>query len=357
MSVPDSERRRERARVAQRRSRAQRQATFEALQRRTAVLSNALHDLASACLDFSNVVITGRQEVSPATLLRELKPLIARALESARISEEAQDTTLDEVADSPPLQAIVRRPNTTGYETSTSLPGPVPLTSSWPFSWWDPVFPKDILVYLPSVHTHAVSLSMVLFWNALRFAHNALHRPQSDLTQRLFKESLRFEDPRTIISRMQRRLDFAPSQLLVSSLLNNTPYPSRETSQRFGYDIDNEAQSASRLRSMIEMAMASSGESAAAFLNATGVEDHLRSKWGISFSTIDTPETRSSVAMNPSQISHIPIASDMIEFLDSLTLRARCLGNSIGFPIKAIDEAALQYHANQLSTQRYPLEV
>ena len=192
------ERRRERARMAQRRSRAQRRADYQQLENKVEALTNALEEMTETCMHFSDTVVSTLEDNNPARLRRAVKPFISKILSITR--NVADDQT--EVEDIPirpgtlensSAESIVSRSQRPPQVQFCRLPGTIqpdlplsphmtygrfPVTHGlFPVGYKQDLAPLDILYYLQPERFSNSSFCMALFWITLLFAGNILEQP------------------------------------------------------------------------------------------------------------------------------------------------------------------------------------
>jgi hypothetical protein len=371
-----SESRKSQARESQRRSRAQRRAQADALRNRVLTLSRALEEIIDACVHFSDLVISALQPENDDSCLKAgVQPFIGKALQAAYIIE--QDAPIDEyIAPTfndlqnnyqyrPPAQdACVIYRNTRAPSLSDKLAAVVPVTDSsalrammsprWTYGLLPEMrparygVPSDISAYIQSVTALDVPLGTNLYWNTLFFAYDTLVLRSRSLAPLMFAYALPFSSVNEILNRIQYRLQYKPNTVILCIPapqdweVTGGRAPEVESSLPPGsLDVEHEASELTRHRSQIEQAMSRTSEHLASFIDPAGVEEYLYSHWGIVKST---PPQRIGSAVDSSEILRIPLSEQgERQLIQGLVLRSRCLGDRIGFPVEAVDEAALQY--------------
>lgn len=384
--MPDAiERRRERARVAQRRSRAQRKATMESLQARVQVLTKALEEMTEQCLGFSDVVISAvrkdnfdflRQSVQP--FMKQILGIASTVLEDED-GEEGDEEGQGKGTDlqrfgiaSPPDELQMKETMTTDATMPTQLDFPPstspdddlgtgevtprrPVSPCLCYGMWptlttlhldEDVPPLDLAKYT-DLHGTEVSFSMALFWNTLSLAHAVLLEPSTDLIRHFFFYAMRSEPLDLILSRIHRRIAFRPPQMSMymleeiqsrqgkitrdlSSVLRD-PYPAGGTIY--------EASMMDQHHQQIVDNMTLENDDIGGYIDAAGVETRLSSYWGVSTLSSLQPPGHGGNGLDVTKALSSPWYSTIIA---QLSLRSRCIGNGIGFPINVVDELALQ---------------
>ncbi|KAK4503047.1 hypothetical protein PRZ48_006474 [Zasmidium cellare] len=394
--MPESvERRRERARVAQRKSRAQRKATLDTLQARVQVLTKALEDMTEHCLGFSDVVISAVRKDNYDFLRHNAQPFMKKILSIAStvLDEDSDDEAAERTKDlagehaketnsqrfgiaTPPDEQVqdagaadAATPTQLDFlpQQSTSPPQDLvttevairrPVSPCLGYGMWpslttlqldEDVPPLDVVKYT-DIQGVEVSFATALFWNSISLAHAVLLEPSTDLVKKFFCYAMRSEPLDLILSRIHRRIAFKPAQM---SMYMVEEIQSR--SEQITHDLSSvlrdpstiggtiyEANAMDQHHRMIVDNMNHENDDIGAYIDATGVEKRLASYWGMSsVSSLSPPDLASARSNNPG-FDTSTSSPWYHTFIAQLSLSSRCIGNGIGFPIHVVDELALQ---------------
>jgi hypothetical protein len=353
------DRRRERARAAQRRSRAQRRADFQQLENKVEALTNALEEMTETCMHFSDTVISTLEYNNPVLLRRAVKPFISKILSITRNVAD-DENEVDEISlrtasieSSPPGRNSSRSHSTPRRVQTCPMPGTRPLDLQlsprmtyglFPSESRQDLAPLDILYYLNPERFSTSSFCMALFWNTLFFASNIVDQPTSPLWHQVFYYPLQLYNVTRVKTQIQRRLRFKPNSIKIcvptDATIMDPNHPELATMDL--EEVEFEARQLQRDHEMILEVMPRLNDSLSAYLEADGVEGYLSSRWGIDMTSITELSCASvdgSVSVGPSGLTCIHV-EQIIGFLAS---HSKCLGNRIGFPIKIVDEAATSF--------------
>ncbi|KAF2171748.1 hypothetical protein M409DRAFT_17983 [Zasmidium cellare ATCC 36951] len=397
--MPESvERRRERARVAQRRSRAQRKATLETLQARVQVLTKALEDMTEHCLGFSDVVISAVRKDNFDFLRHNAQPFMKKILSIASTvldedsdeegadrtgdidngenmkestsqrygiatppDEQVQDLTAADATtptqlDFLPQQSISPQHDLVTAEVASRRPvSPCLGYGMWPsmttLQLDEDMPPLDLAKYT-DIQGVEVSFSTALFWNSISLAHAVLLEPSTDLVKKFFCYAMRSEPLDLILSRIHRRIAFKPAQM---SMYMVDEIQSRQ--EQITHDLSSvlrdpstiggtiyEANMMDQHHRMIVDNMNHENDDIQSYIDAAGVEKRLASYWGMSSvsSLSPAPAWVTQPGKGNSDFPTPPSTPWYHSFISQLSLSSRCIGNGIGFPINVVDDLALQ---------------
>jgi hypothetical protein len=176
-----------------------------------------------------------------------------------------------------------------------------------------------------------------LFWNTLVFAKNTLEQPTSPLWESLFFYPLRMYNLTGVRDQITQRIRFKPSDVTVvvpttDGDIDEHPHRAILSLE----DVESEARKLHRDHEVIVQYMTTVQDNINAYLEAAGVEHYLASHWGMSIEPTSTPQEERPNSQSYYCGWNIPNAERIISYLAS---RSKCLGDRVGFPITAVDEA------------------
>ena len=335
----DSEQRRERARLAQRRSRAQRRRDLEGLKTRVEALESSLEQLIESCLGFSDSVISALKEDDTTTLRNSIKPFVHNVLSISRSTLDG-DTPGDggeagrSSGHTSPVTPATRS-QSEGQSGRLQL-SPRMTYGLLPSTTQANQIPLDIVQYLSPQRYKG--FTKALFWNTLLFAKTTLDQPTSPLWESLFFYPLQMYSLTRVRDQITRRARFKPSDVkVVVPTIGSGVDDHPRTAALLLEDVEFEAKKLHQDHELIVQHMYTVQDDISAYLEAAGVEQYLAARWGLSIEPTSTPEEkRANVTTSRSCGWNIPNAERIISYLAS---RSKCLGDRIGFPIIAVDEA------------------
>lgn len=335
--MKEIEQRRERARIAQRRSRAQRRRDHDGLQARVQSLETALEDLIKSCLSFTDAVIPAIQQENVSTLRQSIKPFVNHALAISRdVLYEGND---DKLVQTPPTSSGSAETTTARAQSQVQLRraqlSPRLTYGLLPSNNQINQAPLDILKYLSPGRYRG--FAKALFWNTLLFGNAVLAQPASPLAKQNFFYPLRVCSLDKVRNHVLRRIQFKPSDIKIVVPTVEINSNDRATGAGFALeDVEIEARRVQKDHQRIVESMHQVRDDLNAYLEAEGVEQYLAARWGMNFQ-LSPIHGESSTGSNLSNRDwNVPNAERLISYLAS---RSRCLGNRVGFPIVAVDEA------------------
>ena len=342
----NSHQRRERAREAQRRSRAQRRKDLAGLQARTQVLEQALEELTDVCLQFSDTVLPSISRDSPYYLKQGVKDFVSRVLSVTRNVMEGEEDDEDVKPELRPgaQEESIAIPTSRASEAHAISPlqGPsqslAQLSPRLTYGLWPSTSsqtgqaPFDIRNYLNPTRFSNSSFGTSLFWNALSFANTVLDTPDSTLWRRMFFYSVQLYSPARVKAQLVRRLKFRPDSIRLCVPISMQDPTSHNLSSSLDLeDVEYEAQALRKDHEAILRRMTAVQDSLDAYLEAADVEAYLASRWGVNMSQLSPSSVEGFAKM-----STISTTSRIVSYLARYST---CLGDRVGFPIKAVDEA------------------
>ena len=332
-----SEQRRERARLAQRRSRAQRRRDLKGLQARVQSLESALEELTQSCLGFSDSVISVLKEDDITMLRTSIKPFMNKVLSVSRsmLAEEVSGDEDEGRQTTARTSALAPVPRSQSEEQSGRLQISPRLTYGLlPSTTQTNHVPLDIIKYLsPQRYT---GLTKALFWNTLLFAKSTLDQPTSPLWESLFFYPLRMYNLTRVRDQITQRLRFKPADVATVVRISNVGVDQHSHTTVLALeDVELEARKLQRDHELIVQHMSTVQDNIDAYLEAAGVEQYLAARWGMSIVPTIPGGERSNNSHSHHRAWNIPNVERIISYLAS---RSRCLGDRVGFPITAVDE-------------------
>ena len=334
------EQRRERARIAQRRSRAQRQRDYEGLKARVQSLETALEDLTESCIVFSDAVILALKNENFSTLQDGIKPFLKHVLSVSRETLcngiAGNDDESEHASNTPKITAgtLSTKAQSQGELTRVQF-SPRLTYGLLPSTTQANRAPLDILKYLSPQRYKG--FAKALFWNTLVFGHAMLEQPTSPLWEALFFYPLRIYSLTRVRDQILRRVMFKPSDVEVVVPTADIDLDARTSSSSLALeDTEFEARKVRRDHELIVQSMPTVQDDINSYLEAAGVEQYLVSRWGMKIEPSSSPDCLST-SKSRNRGWNIPNAERVISYLAS---RSRCLGDRVGFPVTAVDEAA-----------------
>ena len=195
--------------------------------------------------------------------------------------------------------------------------------------------PLDIIKYLsPQRYT---GFTKALFWNTLLFAKSTLDQPTSPLWESLFFYPLRMYNLTRVRDQITQRLRFKPADVATVVRISNVGVDQHSHTTVLALeDVELEARKLQRDHELIVQHMSTVQDNIDAYLEAAGVEQYLAARWGMSIVPTIPRGERSNNSHSYHRAWNIPNVERIISYLAS---RSRCLGDRVGFPITAVDEA------------------